>query len=169
MLTLLLSKIKNQIVRGIIKISPITTNDIEVKIFGRTYTLQQYYPYGMKARPPINTKCINLFVGGESTNGISLPYVQQFNANTPALNPGEVMLFNPLSGASVTFLDDGSINFVGNVTINGNVIATGNISDLNGVKGSLDDLRTEYETHVHYTDGSPGFTGLPENPPQEEL
>jgi phage baseplate assembly protein V len=49
-------------------------------------------------------------------------------------------------------------NLTGNVTINGDLNVTGNITDLNGANGSLQNIRTVYNSHIH-TDPQGGDTG----------
>jgi phage baseplate assembly protein gpV len=53
-----------------------------------------------------------------------------------------------------------TITLNGNVTVNGDLNVTGNITDLNGANGSLENIRTVYNSHIH-TDPQGGDTGLP--------
>ena len=80
------------------------------------------------------------------------------------------------SGSLLKFLNDGSVtvhaaiinssstqwNHTGNMTLTGDVLVTGNISDMNGTKGTLQHIRDNYDVHTH-TDPQGGTTGTPSN------
>lgn len=87
------------------------------------------------------------------------------------LNNGNAT-FSDGHGASVALNGDGTINsqatqwnHAGNVTVTGNIIATADISDRNGTKGTVQHIRDNYDLHTHpgVTTGG-GSTGTTSSP-----
>lgn len=95
---------------------------------------------------------------------------EQRNPNPPGPLPmtvrhasGAVVQINPAgqisavdaSGTAINMLNDGAVR------ITGQLIVSGEISDLNGVRGTLDALRTAYDAHTHVAPGGGGTTSGP--------
>lgn len=77
------------------------------------------------------------------------------------LVPGETT-FRHRSGASLR-LTNGAVEINGTLRVNGDVMVRGQIRDLNGVHGSLDDLRQAYNAHRH-PDAQGGTVGPTDHP-----
>jgi phage baseplate assembly protein V len=90
------------------------------------------------------------------------------DANRPPSAPsGELWLVHA-SGSFLKLLTDGSIagtatafNFSGTVSISGNLIVSGDISDQSGDHGTLASLRGAYDAHTH-VDSRGGVTSAPD-------
>ena len=80
------------------------------------------------------------------------------------LVPGEFTVISA-SGASMRFTDGGVIETRGTWKHMGDILASGQITDLNGVHGSLDVLREDYNQHLHTgVQPGPGDTGMTTKP-----
>jgi hypothetical protein len=91
-----------------------------------------------------------VYIGG-MMNGTPSQYVQ-INATGVTITSNAVVTINAPSGAVIN----------GNTQINGNLITSGNISDKNGISGTLQHVRDNYNAHTH-TDPQGGTTGAPSN------
>lgn len=71
------------------------------------------------------------------------------------LNTGdiEIVAANTLTTAAVQWNHTGPVNITGNVEVTGNILATGDISDQNGADGTMNGIRTIYNTHTHDHNG----------------
>ena len=81
------------------------------------------------------------------------------NQDAPPSAPvGELWMVHQ-SGSFVKLRNDGTITMQApTVSIEGDLLVSGNISDLGGVHGSVDTLRTAYDGHTH-PDAQGGSTG----------
>lgn len=107
---------------------------------------------------------------GDQSHGVVLGAVQSsaqptaqilpYGSTTPqAITPGEAVLTHA-SGASIR-LTAGAIEIVGTLKVTGDIIASGNIFDLNSIHESLELLRTFHNQHVHpVPDGTSGVPNL---------
>lgn len=91
--------------------------------------------------------------------------VTPYKAASPIpLVPGEPTLIHA-SGASLRLLAGGIIELHGTVKIDGDLLVSGDIRDKDGVRGTLDLLRSDYNQHHHtnvQTGGSiSGTTDMP--------
>jgi uncharacterized protein involved in type VI secretion and phage assembly len=69
------------------------------------------------------------------------------------------------AGSFLTLNADGTATLKANLTVQGSIVATGDISDQNGADGTVAHIRTVYDTHTHsgvQTGG--GNTGTPNQP-----
>lgn len=121
-----------------------------------------YYPYGYGANPPIDTPAIQISSGARSTDQIAFPYCAGSQWKFDTIDEGSVIVGNPVAQSYIKFNADGSvvIKLSSNtkVIVEGDVEATGNVSD---GQGSLDDLRQEYNNHVHISNGEGNRTNGP--------
>ncbi len=74
---------------------------------------------------------------------------------------GSVVVMNGDGTGAMTFAGGLTIN--ANVQINGNLVASGDISDQNGTHGTVAALRSAYDGHTH-SDPQGGTTGTPSAP-----
>lgn len=72
---------------------------------------------------------------------------------------GEVVLTHS-TGTVLRLADDGSVYIRGAVNIEGDLKVSGEIRDLNGTRGTIDDLRAAYDGHTH-SDPQGGSVGPP--------
>lgn len=98
------------------------------------------------------------------------------SARPPVVQSGQAAIIDG-QGAYVKLNNDGTITFgapvgitsttpllkqIGNMEVDGNFIATQNVSDLNGTRGTVASLRTAYDSHTHANvQNGPGITAGP--------
>lgn len=123
-------------------------------------------PAGFAGVPVIDgAEVLLLAIGGDPANLVALPLAN------PAwryggLAVGETVLYGP-AGERVAIRQGGTIEISAataiaitapSVTITGNLVVTGDISDANGAHGTLANLRDDYNAHHH---GGSGPTDHP--------
>lgn len=130
----------------------------QITYLGKTGNAYEFYPYGFSAVAPNETLGIMMTVGGSEDSRAIMPMATGDNRPS-GLKPGEVLISNPVTGASVLFAEDGSIEVTttgdvrlnaANVTITGNVIIDGTITQ-GGINIG--------NTHTHPVTTAPGTTG----------
>lgn len=109
--------------------------------------------YGFISRPPGGSEVIVAHFGGERDHATILKaFHKSFAPNT--LAEGESALYHS-SGSIVLMKADGSIDVtsaiamsitVPTLTVHGNLVVTGDVTDK---KSSMDEMRTDYNTHTH--------------------
>ncbi|GAC1332119.1 MAG: hypothetical protein NVSMB20_03170 [Bradyrhizobium sp.] len=82
--------------------------------------------------------------------------------STVPLVPGEPTMVHA-SGASIRLTAGGVIEMHGTVKIDGDLLVSGHVRDLNAIHGSLDDLRQAYNAHKH-GDAQGGTVSATDNP-----
>ena len=100
---------------------------------------------------------------GDSQQGIIIGAVWSATNATPGAPVGECWLVHQ-TGSYLKLLNDGSITLAApTVTVTGDLLVSGEISDLGGQYGTLDRLRQAYDHHVHADPqgGSTGLTSVP--------
>lgn len=122
-------------------------------------------PYGLATHPPQGSTTIVLMLGGDQGAGVALPAGAP-HARFGNLAPGETVLYN--AGGARVALRDGVVEvhaativeiraatrvtvFAPELRVEGNIVATGSISDANG---SMQEMRDSYNAHTH--GGGPG-------------
>lgn len=109
-------------------------------------------PYGLAAHPPQGSTVVLLMLGGDQGEPVALP-AEAPHARMGNLAPGEVALYN--AGGTRVVLRDGVVEihaatrvtiFAPELRVEGNIVATGTISDANG---SMDEMRAAYNAHGH--------------------
>lgn len=111
-----------------------------------------------------NAPYIALRFYGNSAQPLAVPsgefwLVHQSGANLQFTNDGKVFVN---SNESITMTAP-NVNVTGNLNVVGDIIASGDISDFDGVEGSIDHIRSVYNTHNH-DDPVSGITGSPNQP-----
>lgn len=127
--------------------------------------VERFQQFGFYAHPPEGAEAVVLFVAGDRAHGIAVA-VEHRDERPQDLEAGEVCV-RAKGGAEVRVKPDGTILVragstvtiqAPTVAVEGDVTATGNVSDR---AGSLADLRAAYDVHTHAETGS---TTLPPEP-----
>lgn len=126
--------------------------------------VERVQQFGFYASPPVGSEAVVVFVAGDRAHGIALA-VEHRDERPQDLEAGEVCV-RAVGGAEIRVKPDGTILVraggavtvqAPTVAVEGDVTATGNVSDH---AGSLADLRAAYDLHVHPETGS--VTGPPD-------
>ncbi len=97
---------------------------------------------------------------GDAEQGVILGCVWSA-VDTPMNVPSGELWLQHQSGSFFKLKNDGTVVMQApTVTVTGNLMVTGNISDQNGAHGTLAALRSAHDNHVH-SDPQGGLTGLP--------
>lgn len=113
--------------------------------------------WGLVSPPSVGDQVLVLPQEGHADHGVIVGGAYSDRARQPMIagNPvpsGEAVLFHA-SGAYLRLGNDGSLILCASngkqVTVLGDLVVTGNISDLNGEHRTLADLRSAYDQHVH--------------------
>ena len=100
----------------------------KVTSFGQTKNTEIVYPYGMKAKPPTHTRCLSFLGNANEDTTISIP-VMPGNGKIPNVSDGEVIFGNPSTGNYI-IMNNSGISMFGNITINGKVEITKDVTAL---------------------------------------
>lgn len=127
---------------------------------------------GWQMLPAIGSQAVIVPREGDPQNGIIVSYAYSNPSPPPSvpnapgsggvratggvtLSGAEAVLVGP-GGAFVRFCADGSlllssqtVKIDGNLTVNGSILAEGDIADLNKAHGTMASFRTAYDTHHH--------------------
>lgn len=130
--------------------------------------------FGMVMGPNIGDVVRVDFVDGHHQAAIMGGRFYHDGTTPPAVPAGECWIVHS-SGAYFKLTNDGKASIAdqygsvvqltndGNVKITGNLFVTGDISDRNGTKGTVQHIRDTYNVH-HHTDSLGGITSPPNNP-----
>lgn len=114
--------------------------------------------WGMAAPLSPGDQVLILAQEGDAEQGIVLGRVWSAIDTPPAAPAGEFWLLHQ-SGSFLKLRNDGTIAMQApTVIVDGDLLVSGNISDLNGSHQTLAALRTAYDQHVH-NDAQGGLTG----------
>ncbi len=114
--------------------------------------------WGLAAPLSPGDQVLMLAQEGDSQQGVIIGAVWSATMQTPGAPVGECWLVHR-TGSFVKLHNDGTIALQApTVSISGNLIVSGQISDLGGQHGPLDRLRQAYDQHVH-ADPQGGSTG----------
>jgi len=69
------------------------------------------------------------------------------------------------SGSFLTLNNDGTATLKANLTVQGTITATGDIYDQNGAKGTVQNIRSVYDSHTHSGVATGGGTTAAPNQP----
>lgn len=124
--------------------------------------------WGLVAPPTPGQQVVVLAQEGRAEHGIILGGLFSLAAQPPQAPSGELWLVHQ-AGACLKLHNDGSIEgratvwtLTGTIQLDGNLVASGDISDQGGSRGTLGALRTIYDAHIHPdVQNGPGRTGLP--------
>lgn len=103
---------------------------------------------GFASDLPVDTQVVMLPIGGRATNMVIIA-----SSDAPVVvkaGEGETVIYDQF-GHEIRLGKDG-IKMIGNVDVDGNVTATGQVSD---IQGSLAEMRQIYNAHAHPSDGAP--------------
>ena len=136
----------------------------EVETRDQTPMMQQY---GLASRPHPAADTLHVCLDGDRSQMVIIATHDQ--RYTVRLVEGEVCLHDDqgqavwLKRGGITINSGGlPITINGNVTINGTLFTTGDITDANGAHGTLGSLRSAYDTHTHNNvQNGAGVTGTP--------
>jgi phage baseplate assembly protein V len=113
--------------------------------------------WGLACPPTVGEQVLVLSQEGHAEAGVIIGGAYSEQMRPPAIGgsavpSGEAVLFHA-SGAYLRLANDGgfviSAASGSQVTILGDLVVTGNVSDQNGQHGALADLRTAYDQHWH--------------------
>jgi phage baseplate assembly protein gpV len=124
--------------------------------------------WGMVAPPSPGQQVVVLAQEGYADHGIVLGGLFSLSAQPPQAPSGELWLVHQ-AGSYLKLHNDGTVegkatiwNLTGAIQLTGSLVASGDISDQGGAHGTLGNLRTIYDEHVHPdVQRGPGSTGLP--------
>ena len=123
--------------------------------------------WGLVAPPTPGQQVVVLAQEGQAEHGIVLGGLFSLAAQPPKAPSGELWLVQ--TGSFLKMHNDGSIegqatvwNLTGAIQLTGSLVASGDISDQGGAHGTLGNLRSIYDEHIHPdVQNGPGSTGLP--------
>jgi phage baseplate assembly protein V len=147
----------------------VQTVDVQTHDGTIRHGLEVHQAAGFATSPEIGGKALLLCVGGDIANMRALPLSD--TTRFGAMQGGERCLYGP-DGSRVHIRQGGiievlsasqviihsptievtapqGVTITANVKINGNLVVTGDITDQNGVHGTLGALRTAYDDHEH--------------------
>ncbi len=113
--------------------------------------------WGMSCPPSPGDQVLVLAQEGDAEHGVIVGRAYSTVSAPPTAPSGEFWLVHA-SGSFIKLLKDGTIQLQGNITVTGDLHATGNIYDGHG---KLADLRAHYNAH-HHTDSRGGQTSPPD-------
>ena len=124
--------------------------------------------WGFVTPPTPGQQVLVLAQEGHAEHGLIIGGVFSLNAQPPAAPSGELWMVHA-TGSFLKLRNDGSVagqatlwTLSGDIHLTGNLVASGNVSDQGGSHGTLAQLRTIYDAHVHpNVQNGPGDTGLP--------
>lgn len=170
----IIGRIKNMISKAIIN-SVIDSGQIQlVKVQGLDGevidSVERLQNFGHTANPPEGSETILAYIGGNKDHPVAI-VVDSGKYRVKDLKPGESAVYDK-TGSTVYLKEDGSIVISPSddkVVLEGDLEATGDIKDS---KGTLDELRTEFNTfvdatygvHVHVSAAPGSPTGPPTAP-----
>lgn len=130
----------------------------DVEVFGH---------YGLVSVPPADSEGVAVFVGGNRDHPIVIATNEPGSRDLSALE-GEVGLQDD-QGKLILLKRDGTVHISGATTviIDGDLQVTGNITaagDVNDAKGSMENIRGQYNQHTHGENGTGGGTTDPPFP-----
>ena len=116
--------------------------------------------WGISAPIMPGTQVLVISQEGDSEQGVIIGAVWSI-VDTPMQTPAGELWLQHQSGSSLKFHNDGTIALnATQVNITGNLVVTGDISDLNNSHGPISNFRKAYDSHVH-PDPQGGNSGLP--------
>ena len=95
-------------------------------------------------------------MGAVHFSGMPMPQITPYMGEAGPVQPGVPFW---IRGTNSMQLTDAGLQIRGPVLIDGDLKVSGQISDLNATRGTLDVLRTDYDEHDHHT--SVGLTTRP--------
>jgi phage baseplate assembly protein gpV len=112
--------------------------------------------WGIACLPAVGDQVLVLAQEGDADNGIIVGCSFSDGARPPSAPPGELWLVHA-SGSAIKLENDGVVHVQGDLHVAGNILASGDVSDL---AGTMARLRGHYDDHTH-TDSRGGSTSGP--------
>lgn len=144
------NKINNTFARGVIKkVTNGKTAKAKISMqANEVYDgIEMPQQFGRQANPPVGSEVLVFFHGGNRDHGSIIATFNKQHSVTD-LAEGESVQFD-MSGTKILCKADGSVHITpsgGTVYVNGHLVASGNVSDLNG---SMQEMRDDYNPHTH--------------------
>ena len=98
-----------------------------VSVFGQSRKSEVFYPYGIKANPPLGTRNVSHLMNGNANNPLSMPMMPG-GGNIPNANPGDVILGNPESGNYILLTAAGGLKIVGDIEVQGKMTVSDEVT-----------------------------------------
>lgn len=119
--------------------------------------------WGLACPPSPGDQVMVLPHEGDADNGVVVGSAYSQQALPPQTPSGELWLVHK-SGSFLKLHNDGSIESSAPTWKHaGNLVVSGDISDQNGAKGSLNTLRQDYDQHTHDVNGNVSSTPTPQD------
>jgi phage baseplate assembly protein V len=144
------NRINNMFARGVVKkVTNGKTAKAKISILdSETYDgIEMPHQFGRQSNPPVGSEVLVFFYGGNRDHGSIIATFNKEHSVTD-LAEGESVQFD-MSGTKILCKADGSVHISpsgGTVYVNGHLVASGNVSDLNG---SMQEMRDDYNPHTH--------------------
>lgn len=151
---------------------PVQTVQVQLGATEIADNIPRLAEYGFTSNPPAQTDCLVVFLRGERSSGVIVGTNNQ-TARKKAIAVGEVAIYDNqgqfihitragivINGAGKPVTITGAPNI--SLDSSGNLVTAGNISDLNGAKGTVQHIRDVYDIHTHQ-DPQGGNVGTPSN------
>lgn len=148
MISTLKHKIQAMIGKAILKTINSNGYYTVIVLGGETRRVAAPQPYGMRARPPANSKQVVLFPNGERDEGLCV--VSDSGEGCPELTENEVAVYSK-HGNFIHLLKTGNFLVVGSIEQTGDFVSSGQVSDL---IGTMLEIRTLFNTHTHKETGA---------------
>ncbi|MEM8711651.1 MAG: phage baseplate assembly protein [Planctomycetota bacterium] len=107
-------------------------------------------PYGFGSSPRPGAEAYTAWPAGVRRAGWAIAIDDR--RGRPDLEEGEVVLFNAKAGSELRLAADGSIRVAGDLVVDGNVTASGDVMDS---RGTMAAIRQTYDNHTHGTSTGP--------------
>ena len=164
-------RIRNTVSRGVVQLSDASTllQALQISVLKDEVldNVEHFEPQGFTARPKQGAEAIILCPGGNRSSAIAI-MVSDRRIRIKDLGEGEVAIYDDANNlihfkqdGTIAVKSDTSVDFTTpEVTMSGNLVVAGNVSDANG---SMQEIRDTYNSHTHPGD-SGGTTGTPNTP-----
>jgi phage gp45-like len=127
-------------------------------------SVERFGEFGFVSRPPKGAEVLVICLGGDRSHPIAVA-TEYRDARPQGLAEGEAGLYSTSGGsvvARITVRADGSVEITaGTVTISGDVVVAGDVSD---PAGSMAEMRQIFNLHTHHHGGAAGETNPPTQP-----
>lgn len=139
----------------------VTFQEAKCKFFGKVQDLKMLGSYGISYNPPVNSFGVAFSANGYDNNIFVV--ADRPKDRFKGLAPGELKIGNYLTGASIHFKADGSIEVAPKagqvVNVTGPIEVIGDVTANNFISTGLPGV--DFNTHVH-SDPQGGLTGVPQ-------
>lgn len=139
--------------------------ELQVVLFtGEVRRARRFQEAGFTSVPKADARAICLELGASAEHLVAVA-VDDGAFRPQGLAPGEVALYELVAnGSTVRLMANGEVHITprtGKVVIAGDLEVSGDVQD---AAGTMDEMRTIYNAHVHPENGGAGPTGPPTTP-----